>query len=223
MIEYTLTRSNRKTVAIYVRVDGVEVRAPLRTPKRDIDKFVLSKEKWIINKQAKLAIQARERKSFRLTYGSTVTYRGKPCLIVAISNERPDFKNGQFCIPSNLSPEEIKEACIKIYHMLAKRDLTEMTSYFAERMGVKPAAIKINSAKSRWGSCSEKKSINFSWLLIMADDDVIEYVVVHELAHIIELNHSKRFWAIIEKILPDYKTRRKRLKDLQTQLSKEDW
>jgi len=223
MINYILSRSKRKTVAIYVRREGVEVRAPLRTPKRDIDNFVLSKEEWIKNKQAKLAGQARQRENFTLTYGSTVFYRGKPCLIVAYKGKRVDFRNGQFFIPQGLSPEEIKKACVKIYRMLAKRDLTEMTLYYARKMGTEPAAIKINSAKTRWGSCSAKKSVNFSWLLIIADNEAIEYVVVHELAHIIELNHSPRFWAIVESILPDYKTRRKRLKELQTQLSGEDW
>ena len=145
MINFTLTRSKRKTVALYVRKEGVEVRAPLRTPKYEIDKFVLSKEKWVINKQAKLAEQVLKRKSFTLTYGSTVTYRGKPCPIVASSGKRADFSDGRFYIPTGLSPEEIKKACVKIYRMLAKRDLTEMTFHFAERMGVKPAAINSSS------------------------------------------------------------------------------
>ncbi|MDR2568929.1 MAG: M48 family metallopeptidase, partial [Oscillospiraceae bacterium] len=74
-----------------------------------------------------------------------------------------------------------------------------------------------------WGSCSAKKSLNFSWRLIMADEDVIDYVVVHELAHLIEMNHSVRFWAVVERVLPDYRERQKWLRELQRKLNVEDW
>ena len=107
--------------------------------------------------------------------------------------------------------------------MLAKHELTKKTLDFAKRMGVAPSSIKINGAVARWGSCSAKKSINFSWRLVMADDDVIDYVVVHELAHLTEMNHSKTFWAIVEDILPDYKERQSRLRELQKRLAGEDW
>jgi hypothetical protein len=90
-------------------------------------------------------------------------------------------------------------------------------------MSVTPIAVKINSAKTRWGSCSNKKSLNFSWRLIMADDDVIDYVVVHELAHLREMNHSPRFWAVVEAVLPDYRERKLKLRALQAKLNREDW
>ena len=74
-------------------------------------------------------------------------------------------------------------------------------------MGVSVTNLKINSAKTRWGSMSGKKSVNFSWRLILADDNIIDVVVVHELAHIKQMNHSDKFWAEIEKILPDWRER----------------
>ena len=123
----------------------------------------------------------------------------------------------------DLPPKHIKAVCVEIYRMLAKRDLTAKTLDFAEQMGVMPAAVKITGAKRRWGSCSSKKTINYSWRLIMADDAVIDYVVVHELAHLIEMNHSSRFWNIVEMMLPDYKLRQAQLKELQKRLSKENW
>ena len=88
---------------------------------------------------------------------------------------------------------------------------------------VSPAAVKINEAKGRWGSCSSKKSLNFSWRLMMAGESVIDYVVVHELAHLKEMNHSPRFWAEVGRVLPDYPGRRAKLKELQKLLSVEDW
>lgn len=223
MIPYTLTRSNRKTIALYVRDGAVEVRAPLKAPKRDIDKFVASKEKWITDKLAASNERQEQRKKFTLTYEDSVVYKGSKYPLSAKPGNRVGFDDKRFYIPPDLTPEQIKHACVQIYRMLAKHDLTNKVFDFAKQMSVTPAAVKINGAKTRWGSCSGKKSLNFSWRLIMADNDVIDYVVVHELAHITEMNHSVRFWAIVERFLPDYKARQKQLKELQKKLSAEDW
>lgn len=222
-MDYTLTRTNRKTIALYVRDGSVEVRAPLKMPKRNIDYFVASKENWIMDKLIKLSEQSRRRESFNLDYGSLVTYRGSDYPIEAKDGNRVGFEDGRFYMPPNLTSGQIIAACVQIYRMLAKRDLTEKAIFFAEQMSVMPDAVKINGAKTRWGSCSSKKSLNFSWRLIMAGDDVIDYVVVHELAHLTEMNHSARFWAIVEGVLPDYSKRRARLSELQKRLAVENW
>ncbi|MCL1882674.1 MAG: M48 family metallopeptidase [Defluviitaleaceae bacterium] len=221
-MEYTLTRSNRKTLALYVRNGALEVRAPLQAPKRDIDKFILSKQDWITSKLASSAVQAESRENFTLDYGDTVIYLGKEYPIVSKQSKRIGFADG-FYMPPDLTSDEIKYACVQIYRLLAKRDLTNRVLDFAKQMKVMPTAVKINGAKTRWGSCSGRKSLNFSWRLIMADLDVVDYVVVHELAHITEMNHSSQFWAIVADILPDYQERKKRLKELSRRLTKEDW
>lgn len=223
MIPYTLTRSNRKTIALYVRDGAVEVHAPLKAPKRDIDKFVVSKEKWLTDKLAASNERQEQRKKFALTYGDSIIYKGSKYPIFAKSGNRVGFDDKRFYMPPNLTTEQIKHACIQIYCILAKHDLTNKVLDFAKQMSVVPTSVKINGAKTRWGSCSDKKSLNFSWRLMMADNDVIDYVVVHELSHIIEMNHSVRFWASVERFLPDYKARQKRLKELQKKLSMEDW
>ncbi|MCL2060065.1 MAG: M48 family metallopeptidase [Oscillospiraceae bacterium] len=222
-ITYALVRSKRKTVALYIRGGAVEVRAPTRMAKRDIDAFVASKEKWITDKLAKAREQAERVKAFSLDYGSAVTYRGRQYPIAARDGARAGFDGERFYMPPNLSPENIKNACAQIYRLLAKRDLADRAYSFAARMGASPRAVKINGAKTRWGSCSAKKYINFSWRLIMAEDAVIDYVVVHELAHLAEMNHSARFWAIVEGVLPDFNERKARLKALQIKLGGEDW
>lgn len=109
--------------------------------------------------------------------------------------------------PDNLLPEEI--AALK---MRAKEILPKKVAYFAEIMGLKPSGVKITSAKKRFGSCSGKNSLCFSYELMLYPDEAIDYVVVHELAHIKHRNHSARFYSLIEKYLPDYKTREKILK-----------
>ena len=220
---YTLIRSNRKTIALYIRDGAVEVRGPLKAPKSDIDKFIASKEKWITDKLAVSNERRERRENFSLTYGDGILYRGKEYPIAAKPGDRVGFDDEHFYMPPDLDSEQIKHACVRIYRMLAKRDLTNKVLNFAKQMSVTPIAVKINGAKTRWGSCSGKKSLNFSWRLIMAEDAVVDYVVVHELAHITEMNHSARFWAIVENVLPDYKERQKRLKELQKKLSTEDW
>ena len=225
MVEYTLNRSNRKTMGLYIRNGGVEVRAPLKTPGRDIDRFVASKEAWIREKLEASAERRERRESFALSYGDSVLYRGteRPITMRPGKHIGYDDELGCFYVPPGFDGEQIKYACARIYRMLAKRDFTGRVVYFAKQMSVAPTAVKINAAKTRWGSCSARKSLNFSWRLAMADDGVIDYVIVHELAHIIELNHSERFWAIVRDALPDFEARKARLKALQKKLSFEDW
>jgi hypothetical protein len=192
-------------------------------PKREIERFIASKEKWILDTIKLHRQREKSRESFSLDYGSTVDCCGRPRLITAISEKRIGFDDERIYVPADLSPDMVKKTCCDVCKMIARRDLTEKTNDFARQMSVTPVAVKINNAKSRWGSCSAKKSINYSWRLILADDDVVDYVVVHELAHMKEMNHSKRFWTIVESILPDYRERRKRLKELQRRLSGESW
>ena len=223
MIEYTIVRSNRKTVAIYIHNGSVEVRAPLKATKRDIDKFVESKAVWISKNLSVSTEQAEQRDGFRLDYGSFIPYRGNQYPIYAKEGGHAGFDDRGFYIPPGLTDKQIKAACAQVYKMLAKRDIPHKVSEYSIQMGVAPISIKINSAKTRWGSCSSSMRLNFSWMLIMADDEAIDYVVVHELAHLTEMNHSIRFWKIVESVLPDYKKRHQQLKDLQQRLATEDW
>jgi len=222
-MEYTLTRSKRKTIAIYIRNGGVEVRAPLRTSIREIERFILEKQNWITANLAESKEQSERKENFMLNYGDMVLYCGRQYSITPSSSGKIGVSNNSFYVPAALPHEQIKAACVEIYKILAKSDLTLKTYEYAAKMAVAPASVKINSATTRWGSCSAKKSLNFSWRLIMADEEVIDYVVVHELAHLIEMNHSPRFWAVVERVLPDYRERKTRLRELQQKLNVENW
>lgn len=224
MISYTIIRSKRKTVVIYITKDAtVEVRAPLRLSGTDIDKFVRAKEKWLTEHLAFQSERIAQKSAFTLDYGNIVTVMGKPYTITVREGNMVGYADENFYMPPGLDSEQIKYACVRIYKMVAKNELTRRVVDYAKRMDVVPANVKINSATTRWGSCSSRNSINFSWRLIMAEDDVIEYVVVHELAHIKEYNHSSKFWAVVEGVLPNYKACQKKLKELQAKLAKEDW
>jgi len=223
MVEYTLTRANRKSIAITVKGSLVKVRAPFFSSLEAINDFVSSKEEWIIEKLADGKEKAAQRKSFSLNYGDQITYRGNLYTIQERHGTRGYLDDTSFYIPPNLTPEQIKRYCIDFYKDYAEMYFEERACVYIERMVVLPKELKINNAKKRWGSCSAKKVINFSWRLLMADDDVIDYIIVHELAHLIEFNHSARFWAIVERYIPDYKDLQKRLRALERKLRCENW
>lgn len=221
---YGLIRSKRKTIGIYITKNAtLEVRAPLKTPKADIDKFIKSKEKWITKHLSAGQIRNEQKAGFKLDYGSKVLLRGKEYPINVKAGNKVGFDEQCFYMPANLNNEEIKYAVIQIYKLMAKNILTKKVLFFSNIMGLSPFAVKINGAKTRWGSCSGKNSLNFSWRLALASDDVIDYVTVHELAHIKEHNHSDRFWRVVASVLPDYKKSQQKLKLLQEKFCKENW
>ena len=110
------------------------------------------------------------------------------------------------------------EAEKKYYRNLAREVLGARTGYYARKMGVTYGRISIREQKTRWGSCSSAGNLNFNRKLVLMPPELLDYVVVHELAHRKEMNHSPRFWAVVEKELPDYRDRREKLKILGRQL-----
>ena len=223
MTDYTLIRSRRRTASLQIKNGAVCVRAPMKMPKREIDAFVAENDKWIRERVAQSLACARQRDAFEVNYGDCISYRGKTYPIEAADGRYAGFDGSRFFVPAGFSSEHVKCTLVRVYRMLAKKYLVERVRYFAGQMNVSPYAVKINGAKTHWASCSAKKSLNFSWMLIMADDDAIDYIVVHELAHLIELNHSAKFWAVVENMMPGYGECEKRLKELQKRLLTEDW
>ena len=221
--DYTIIRARRKTISIGIRDDRVIVRAPMFYQMEDIAGFVAEKEGWITANLAKSLERLEKRNAFSLDYGDMVLYRGEEYPIVAKSGNLVEFDCKAFNIPPGLTPERVKSACIQLYRVLAKQYLPGRTYELAKEMDVVPSMVKINGAKARWGSCGSKKIINYSWMLIMADDDVIDYIIAHELSHILEMNHSRSFWDIVETVIPDYKARQERLHLLQERVLNEDW
>ena len=118
------------------------------------------------------------------------------------------------CKKKAVITEEMRKAGVK----KALQVFPERVEYYARQMGVSYGRITIREQKTRWGSCSGKGNLNFNWKLTLMPPEVLDYVVVHELAHRREMNHSRDFWKIVEQVLPDYQERRKRLKELSVPL-----
>lgn len=169
-VEFELVRSNRRTLAIEIKVGGkVLVRAPQKLDKKQIIKFVSSKYDWMLK---------------------------------SIERQKKNKKAATF---TDEQLAKLKQS--------AKEIIPKRVQYFSKIMGLYPTCVKISSAKTRFGSCSAKNSLNFSFYLMLYPIDAIDYVVVHELAHIKHKNHSKDFYRLIEKVLPDYKNREALLKN----------
>ena len=222
-LDYTLSRSKRKTIAICISDGKIDVRAPLRTPVYKIEEFIALKKPWIQKHLKSSQNLVNKRNTFQLNYGDTIYFMDIPIKITGGDSRLGIFTENSLLIPSGLTPEQIKKECIKAYRTTAPDCFIPRAMEFAKNMHVKPQSIKINGAKSRWGSCSANRNINFSWRLLMADEDAIDYVIVHELTHLKEMNHSPRFWKLIEDMMPDYRDRKKRLKELNTRLQSQDW
>lgn len=169
---YTIIRSRRKTLAIHIKPDGtVEIRAPLRLAKLEIERFVASKAQWIEQKQTQIATRQPTE-----------------------PRELP---------PSQYAPGEFERIA---------RKLVGIWEY---RLGVTTSFVGFRSMTSRWGSCTAKtRRIRINSALAYCPQECLEYVIVHELAHLRENNHSPRFWAIVADSLPDYKERQQKLKAL---------
>lgn len=208
-----IIRSKRKSIAIIVDMDGnVIVRAPYKATSKLIDAFIKEKEGWIRSKK-EIANKIPRLKPKEFVSGEGFLYLGEvyPLAIVDEQSE-PLVLTEKFLISKSVLPEA-KEVFTHWYKNQAKQVITERVETFAKENGFVCKRIRITSAKTRWGSCSSKGSLNFTWRLVMAPQLAIDYVVVHELVHLKVKNHSKEYWNRVEQIMPDYKERRAWLYD----------
>lgn len=198
--------SKRKTLAIIVdNKANVIVRAPLRTPKKSIERFVNEKKGWISAKKQEILAKLEEIPHRRFIENEHILFLGNEYEVSFIDGMLYPviFDDRKFLISANYK-DHAREILEMWYKKKAKMLFYDKAIDYSQAMNVEFNKVKISNAEKRWGSCSTKKNINLSWKLIMAPEKVIDYVIIHELAHLIELNHSRRFWNIVENIDPDY-------------------
>lgn len=213
MTEYKITYKKKKTISISIDKDGdVTISAPKYMPKKYIDHFVNSNSIWIDRNIRKI----EENKKIiqqRLKNKTTFLYLGREIKLKVLEQDFDDIKfdDENFYI-SNKNIDNLKELLYKFYIDQANKIIKERIFFYTQKYNFKINKIKISKANTRWGSCGIKNNININWKLIMADKKILDYVIIHELAHTIEHNHSKQFWKIIDDIIPDYKERIKWLR-----------
>jgi hypothetical protein len=205
------SRRRRKTISLQIKEEGrVVIYVPYHTPKGEIEKFIKEKQPWIVKK---ISEKERSTKETRRTFitGEKFLYLGEsyPLEIEDTHKKGLPLKLsfGKFILDKD-HLERARDLFILWYQREATEKLEARVRYFSNRLQLVPEGFKITSAKHRWGSCSCDNRLSFSWRIIMAPWNVIDYVVIHELVHIKEKNHSKRFWDHLETIFPDYRKHR---------------
>lgn len=206
-----IIRSDRKTLSLEINKNGeLVVRAPKKVSNNYIMNFVKSKTDWIKDKQKIFKHQKPELKFENL---NSIMVLGKEYKLFYkdIGKELIRLEDERIIININK-----KDRADEIFTLWLKKNakvlLIGRTKYLAQKNNFKISTVRISNAKGRWGSCSSKKSINLSWRLMMAPPSVADYVIIHELAHTREMNHSKSFWKVVRDILPDYKEQKNWLK-----------
>ncbi len=208
---YKIIRARRKSIGLKIDDNGdLIIRAPRYVSAKLIELVVNKNKDWIYKKKEEIL----KRKDFKKRFieGEIYYFMGKEYVLkFGDFDFECDFSDGFLLINNNKKKKKnlLIEECYKkkAYEIIEKR-----VEYYSKLYDFKYNKVKIMSAKKRWGSCSSKGNLNFSFYLIMAPLYAVDYVVVHELCHLIEKNHSKKFYELIESILPDYKLRREYLK-----------
>ncbi len=208
-IDYTLKRSRRKTSCIQIdRHGSVFIRVPNRVTMKEVEGFIDRKVEWIRRHLEAWQERNNNRVSRLYEEGETALYLGKsyPLKIVP-AQDLPLLLNEEgFQLSAEYStPPKAREAFLTFYRENGLKVIGPRVAYFQNLMGVASQKIRMSNALTRWASCSSKGSLNFGWKCLMLPSSVLDYIVVHELAHLIYMNHSKLFWREVEKILPDYK------------------
>ena len=220
----TLKRSNRRTVGMRIGKDGMpEILAPKYASVSELVRLCAPYEEKLLEMSQKQIQINEEREAFTLCCGSRVRVLGGEREIREGRRGFISYDDEAFNVPPNLTEEQLRAAVVKLYRLIAKNYLTERALYLAHTMGLSVSAVKINSAKTHWATCSKKSSLNFSWYCIMAEPEAIDYIIVHELCHMREFNHSPRFWAEVEKYCPDYKRHKAYLKGMWQEIMRERW
>jgi hypothetical protein len=208
-----LIRTKRKTIALIVEHDGsLTVRAPLRVANKQLLTLVEQKAEWIHSKQELVKTLPPVSLTANYSNGEPFWFLGKAYpLEIMPEAALPLLLDGKFLLAQNALPKA-KAAFTQWYKKQSAHLIAERVSWYALKYGFAYQQVKITSAQKRWGSCSAKGTLCFTWRLVMAPPAEIDYVVVHELVHLVEKNHSKAFWAKVEAIMPEYKERRRWLR-----------
>ncbi len=219
VVAYQVVRSarRRKTIELTVEPEGVRVAAPYWVPDGEIAAFVRSRVPWIVKQGRRQPAEAPRLLAY--VSGEELPYLGRP--IPLLVEDRPvrrvqvalDMLNLRIGVPRRFQEPERRRAAVESglrawYRDRAEEEIPYRVAGWAARFGQSPGRVLIRDQRRRWGSCSPDGTLRFNWRLAMFTPALIDYVVVHELCHLRQPNHGPRFWAEVERLLPDYRQRR---------------
>ncbi len=231
-IAFLLRRSRRKSIGFVVGIEGLAVSAPGWVALREIDAAVREKSAWILAKLAEQRERASRFDAARIVWadGAELRFLGAPIRIAldarhglaagevvldpAAEGQGADLATPRRLhvgLPRDASPERLRDTVQSWLQREARTVFDARSAHFAERLGVRVKRLTLSSAATRWGSASASGAIRLHWRLIHFPLPTIDYVVAHELAHLREMNHSPKFWAVVRSVVPDYEAARGQL------------
>ena len=213
-VAYRLRRSQRRTIGLAIDHRGLRVGAPAGARLGDIENLIRQHGQWVLDKLSTWQTRASAT-PFTVTDGIVLTIIGEPVTILLseIGRQRWQFGPGRLY----LRPDARHPANALLVAALrdrARAIFAERLEWHAVRLGVPTPPLRLSSARTRWGSCSQRGGIALNWRLVLMPPAIIDYVVCHELAHLKEMNHSPRFWSVVEQLCPDWQARRLELRRL---------
>ena len=236
LVAYEFKRGKRRSIGFVVGPDGLVVTAPKWVPLYEVEAALREKAPWIVKKLGETRERHDRLESSRIEWrdGATLPFLGEQVIVVldprhafgavgAALNTNEDSANPALAgvprltlhvaLPHNAAPEQIRDAVQAWLMRQAKRIFTERLDHFAPQLKVKWLKLSLSSAGTRWGSASSSGAIRLNWRLVHFKQDVIDYVVAHELSHLRVMDHSPRFWDTVRTVMPDYASLRGQLKD----------
>jgi predicted metal-dependent hydrolase len=221
-IRYVLKRtSRRRSIGICVMPNSeVVLRVPKRLAKGEIDRILQKKADWIFSQQKNYQKFQDRFSAHRFVSGESLPYQGEKIYLEverSISSKKSVlFENSKLSVylPENQKhPFAAQREVLAWYRSEALKEINQSVGIFAPILRVDPKKITIRNQKHLWGSCTNRHHLSFNWRLILLPKLYLDYVVVHELCHIVHLNHSEKFWSLLKTILSESEMRRKWLKE----------
>jgi hypothetical protein len=201
-VEYRFVRRRRRTLGITVDADGLKVSAPLRAPWRDIEGFVREKERWILAKLDEWSVAPKPLR-LRGASGEHLPLFGEMVEL--------ELRKGSVMRTGNQLGFDSIPSLVRWLKAAALKALTPRAAHFAALLDRPAPRVALSSARTQWGVCTEGGAIRLSWRLVHIDPALADYVVAHETAHLVELNHSRRFWTLVARLYPGWQEARERL------------
>ncbi len=221
-IPYRLKISTRRrTVGMRIDENGLTVNAPSRIGKKMLESMLLERVDWIITKLGEW--QSKRMPEMAWRDGESLLFLGceiRLCVSADSRSRKPslDADRLRLALPAPEHPEQVARMVMHWYRREALADFTRRVELLAARLGVSSPPVALSGARTRWGSCNSRGEIRLNWRLIQAPPHIIQYVAAHELAHLKEMNHSSKFWAIVQQLCPDYVSARRELKAISARL-----
>lgn len=222
-VDYRLVRARRRTIGMEIDLDGLTVRAPRWVSVADVEAALTERAGWIVRTLEAWRGRRRQVLPREWKTGAPIVYLGRD-LTLAVFRSRAALVRADLLDLTVLHPRADDESHVASFvsHWLreeAMRLFAPRAVHFAARLARDAPLVKISNARSEWGSCNHKGQIRLNWRLVQLPPALADYVVAHEIAHLVELNHSIRFWALVEALLPGHTARRRGLDEWTALLS----